>query len=69
LDNPNESKDDWEADNESDVKLENGIEDLQSPNLWDVSAATNVPGLIWPTERSTQMAEKVLITVNAIETR
>jgi len=30
LDNPNESKDDWEADNESDVELDNGIEDLES---------------------------------------
>jgi len=26
LDNPNDSEDDWEADNESDIELENGSE-------------------------------------------
>jgi len=34
-----------------------------------VSAVPNFPGLIWPTQKSKRQAEKVLMTVNAIETR
>jgi len=69
LDNPNESEDHWEADNESDIELENGIKDVESPERRDVSAALNVPGLIWPTGRSKKKTEKVLMTVNTMETR
>jgi len=52
LDNPNESEDDWEADNESDVKQDNAMEDPDSPYHRDMSSAANVPGLIWQTRRS-----------------
>jgi len=52
LENPNESKDNWEADNESEIELDSGIEDAESPEQQDVSAAPNVPRLIWPTWRS-----------------
>jgi hypothetical protein len=31
LDNPNNSEDDWEADNESDTELNNGSEDSETP--------------------------------------
>jgi len=34
-----------------------------------VSAAPNVPGLIRPTQKSQRQGEKVLMTVNAIETK
>jgi hypothetical protein len=48
LDNPFDSEDDWEADNESNTELDNGIEDLETAEVQNVSAALNVPGLIQP---------------------
>jgi hypothetical protein len=56
------------ADLQSDMEIDNSIEDLESPEQQDVSAAPNVSGLIWPTRKSKWHAEKVLVTVNAIET-
>jgi len=69
LDNPNESEDDCDADNESDVELENCFEDPECPEQRDVSAAPNMPGLIRPIGRSKKRTEKGLVTVNAMETR
>jgi len=69
LDNPNDSEDDCAADVESDMDQDNTIEDRESPEQRDVSAAPNVPGLIRPTRKSKTHAEQVLVTVNAIETR
>jgi len=69
LDNPNDSKDDCAADNESDIGPNNGIEDPECPEQQDVSAAPNVPGLVRPTRKSKRQAERVLVTVNAVETR
>ena len=69
LDNPNHTKDGWAADIDSDIEQGNGIEDLECPEQRDVSATPNVPGLIRPTQKSKRQAEKVLVTVNAIETR
>ena len=69
FDNPNDSEDDWGAHVESDIEQDNSIEDLASPDQQDVSAAPNVPRLIRPTRESKRQAEKVLMTVNAIETR
>jgi len=43
LDNPNESEDDCDADNESDVQLENCFEDPECPEQRDVCAALNIP--------------------------
>jgi len=51
LDNPNDSKDDWDADYESDLELDNGINDSESPEQQNESAAPIVPRLIWPTRR------------------
>jgi len=51
-DNPTASDDSWEADDESDVELENRIEAPQSAVHRDVSCSPNVPGLIQPTRRS-----------------
>jgi hypothetical protein len=48
LDNPNDSEDNWEADNESAMELDNGSEESETPELQNVSAAPNVPGLIRP---------------------
>jgi len=69
LDNPHNSEDDCAADDESDIGPNNGIEDPGFPEQQDVSAAPNVPRLVRPTRKSKREAEKVLVTVNAVETR
>jgi len=69
LDNPNDSEDYWVADIESDIVQDNGIEYLECPEKWDVSATPNVRRLIRPIRKSKRQAEQVLVTVNAIETR
>jgi len=69
FDNPNVSEDDWEADNESDIELDNEIKALESPEHRVVSATPNVPGLIQPTRMSLKQAQKALMTVTAMETR
>jgi len=69
LDNPNDSEEDCAAADESDIEHNNGIEDPECPKQQDVSAAPNVPGLVRPTPKSKRQAEKVLVTVNAVETR
>jgi len=69
LDNPNDSEDDFAADVESDIEHDNGIQDPECPEQLVVSAAPNVPRLIWPTRKLKRQAEKVLVTFNAMETR
>jgi hypothetical protein len=69
LDNPNDSEDDCAVDDGSDIGPNNGIEDLECPEQQDVSAAPNVPGLVRPTRKSKRQAEKLLVTVNAVETQ
>jgi len=69
LENANDIEDDWEADNESDMELDEAVEDSATPEQRDVSATLNVPGLIWPTWRSKKMAQKMLLMVNTMETR
>jgi len=69
LDNRNDSEEDCAADDESDIEPNTGIEDPECPEQQDVSAAPNVPGLVRPTRKSKRQAEKVLVTVNAVETR
>jgi len=69
LDNQNSSQDDCAADDESDIGPNNGIKDLQCPKLHDVGATPNVPGLVRQTRKSKKQAEKVLMTVNVVETR
>jgi len=46
-----------------------GNEDLDCPELRDVSVAPNVPGLIRPTWKSQRQAETVFMAVSAIEMR
>jgi len=69
LDIPNDSEEDCAADDDSDIGHKNCIEDPEYPELQDVSAAPNMPGLVWPTRKSKSQAEKVLVTVNVAETR
>ena len=69
LGNPNDSEDDCGVDVESDLELDDIIEDPDNPEQRDVRATRNVHGLIRPTPRSNGQAEMVLMTVNAMETR
>jgi len=69
LDNPNDSEDNWEADNESDMELDKGSVDSQTPEVWNVSAVPNIPGLNRPIRQSRKKVEKVLLMVNIMETR
>jgi len=69
LDNPNDSENDCAADVESNMDRDNSIEDAESQEQRDLSAAPNVPRVIRPTRMSKRQAEEVLVTVNAIETR
>jgi len=69
LDNPNDSEDDCASNDASDLGLNNGIEDPEFPEQQDVCAMLNVPGLVRATQKSKTQAEKVLVTVNAVETR
>ena len=48
VDNPNDSEDNWEADNESAVDLDNSCEDSDTPDQQNMSAIPSVPGLIQP---------------------
>jgi hypothetical protein len=47
----------------------NGFEDSEHPEQQDVSTVPNVPGLVRLTRKSKRQADKVLLTVNAVETR
>ena len=67
--NPIDSEEDCAADDESDIEHSDGIEDPECPEQQDVSATPNVPGLVPPTRKSKRQAEKVLMMVNAVETR
>jgi len=69
LDNPIESEEDCTVDDESDIEQNNGIEDPECPEQQDVSTTPNVPGLVRPTWKSKRQAEKLLVMVNAAETR
>jgi len=69
LDSPHDSEDDCAADFEPHTEQDNGIEDAQCSEPQDVIAAPIVLRLSRPTRKSKREAEKVLMTVNAIETR
>jgi hypothetical protein len=51
------------------MEWDNGSEDSQSPEQWNVSAIPNVPRLIWPMRRRKKKVEKGLMTVNIMKTR
>jgi len=69
LDNPNDSEDDYEAANQSDMELDNGSEDSETREQQNDSAVPNVPWLIRPIRRSKKKVEKALLTVNIMEMR
>ena len=62
------STDNWEVDDECDIKLENEIEALESPEYRNMSAPPNVPGLILPTPRSMNRVEQGMMMVTVMET-
>jgi hypothetical protein len=69
LDNPRDSEDDWAADNDSDMELDNGTELSETLEVQNLSAARNVPGLIRPIRQSKKYVERALLMVNLMETR
>jgi len=69
LDNPNDRKDNFAADDESDIEHNTVIEDPECPEQQHVSASQNVPRLVRPTLTSERQAEMVLVTVNSVQTR
>jgi len=49
---PNNSEDDRAADSESDIAQDNGMEDPERSEQWDMSTKPNVPGLNQPIRQS-----------------
>jgi hypothetical protein len=68
LDNPNDSEDDWEAGNESDMELDNGCEVSETLEVRNVSAAPDVPGLFRLIRQSKKSVDNLLLMVNIMET-
>jgi hypothetical protein len=52
LHNPNDSEEECAADDDSIIEHKNCIEDPEYPEQQAVSAVSNVPGLVWPTQKS-----------------
>jgi hypothetical protein len=69
LNNPNNSEDDWEAHNKSDMSLDNGSLHSATLEQQKLSVAPNVPELIWPICWSKNYLEQALIRVNIIDTK
>jgi len=69
LENPNNSEDDCTAVNESDIQYNNCIEDPEFQEQQHLSSTPTDPRLVMPTRKSKTQADKVLLTVNTVETR
>jgi len=69
LDDPIESKEEWEADDKTNAELIGPIEVPEYPEQRDVSAGQDVPGSIRPTRSIKQPADNVLMMVNEMGTR
>ena len=64
-----DSGEDWEADNESNMEVDNDMDDPETIEQRNVSATPTVPALIRPTWRIKNTAEKVLVMVDTMEPR
>jgi hypothetical protein len=51
------------------MELDNGSENSETPEQRNISAAPNVPRLIRPICRTRKKVEKLLMTVNIMQTR
>jgi hypothetical protein len=69
LDNPNDSEDDWVADNESDMEVDTSSEISETLEVQKVSGPPNIPRLIRPIQHSMKKVQKALVRVNIMETR
>jgi hypothetical protein len=69
LNNSNDSKDNCKADVETDMELDNGMEDLENKERQNVSAVPNIPGLILASQKSKKQAKMKFVTFNVIEMR
>jgi len=69
VDDPNHCEDDRAVEVESDIVRGNGLVDPGCPEQSDVRATPIIPGLIRPTWMSKRHTHKVLVMLNAMETR
>jgi len=69
LDDPVDTGEDCTAYDESHIEPNTGIDHQECQEQQDVCATPNVPGLVGSKRKSTRDAEKVLVTVNAVEMR
>jgi hypothetical protein len=69
FDNPNNSEEDFAADDKPHIARDNGIEHPEIPELRDVSAAQNVPRLIRPILKSRRPVQNGFVTLNTPEIR
>jgi hypothetical protein len=69
LDNSGENEDNYAVEDKSHTQQHNVMKDVEFQEQQDVSVASSVPRLVWPTWKSKRLAENVLEMVNAIETR
>jgi len=68
LHDPHDSEDDWEADNQSDMELDNGVKDSDTAEQGDLSVAPNVPTYIGSKQISQTIAEMVSMMISTMET-
>jgi hypothetical protein len=68
LENPNDSKENYAAEVESEIKQANSIDDAHCREQRNVSAMPNVSRLILPTRKAKRQVERLLVTVNGVET-
>jgi len=58
LHNPNDSEDNWKADNESNIDLANSIDDTVTLGQRNVIELPDIPKSIWPIRRLQKQAER-----------
>lgn len=66
---PYASEDDWDADSDSNMELDNGCENVETTEHRHTSVAPSVTGLIQPNKLWNEQAVKVLMIVNTMEMR
>jgi hypothetical protein len=69
FDNPNESEDEWQAENGLHIVLDNVTEDAECSQQRHMRVGPTVPGLIQPTQMSKRNADKWVMGVYAIQIR
>jgi hypothetical protein len=66
LDNPNDGEDDWQADIQSNILLDNAVEDRKIPPQHNGNGIPNFPRLLQLTWSSKPTVERIFMTFNSI---